>query len=156
MFLLCLLPLMIAGMAAGTPLFHRCCPRLALLARFALGFFCHQLPERSFAFLGIQLPVCSRCTGIYLGMALSSFWWLIVVFAERLRPAAPVPFRQPARFPCSRWICTALVAAVSCMLGLDVGLQWLGLYSSNLSRFLTGYVWGFSAHSLCVMVLLAA
>ena len=28
---------------------------------------CHQMPHRSFFIRGRQLPLCSRCTGIYLG-----------------------------------------------------------------------------------------
>jgi uncharacterized membrane protein len=28
---------------------------------------CHQLPERSFHVAGVQLPVCARCTALYLG-----------------------------------------------------------------------------------------
>jgi len=28
---------------------------------------CHQLPERSFRIYDMQFPVCSRCTGVYLG-----------------------------------------------------------------------------------------
>lgn len=28
---------------------------------------CHQLPERSFYIGGVQLPVCARCTALYLG-----------------------------------------------------------------------------------------
>lgn len=31
---------------------------------------CHQLPDRSFHLAGAQLPVCARCTGLYLGAAL--------------------------------------------------------------------------------------
>jgi hypothetical protein len=28
---------------------------------------CHQRPERSFHYHGAQLPVCSRCVGLYAG-----------------------------------------------------------------------------------------
>ena len=39
---------------------------------FPLGhFICHQRPERSFFIGGQQLPVCARCTGLYLGAALA-------------------------------------------------------------------------------------
>jgi uncharacterized membrane protein len=33
------------------------------------GVVCHQRPERSFHLLGIQLPVCARCFGLYLSGA---------------------------------------------------------------------------------------
>lgn len=34
---------------------------------FFLQFVCHRIPERTFKIKGHYFPVCSRCTGIYLG-----------------------------------------------------------------------------------------
>lgn len=38
----------------------------------AFHAFCHQLPERTLALGGIPMLVCSRCAGIYGGMALGA------------------------------------------------------------------------------------
>jgi uncharacterized membrane protein len=40
---------------------------------FPVGsFICHQRPERSFVVHGRQLPVCARCTGLYVGAAVAA------------------------------------------------------------------------------------
>lgn len=33
----------------------------------ASKIICHRIPERTFQFKGWYFPVCSRCTGLYLG-----------------------------------------------------------------------------------------
>jgi len=43
------------------------------VAAYSVGhLICHQLPARSFHLWGAALPVCARCTGIYLGAAAAS------------------------------------------------------------------------------------
>ncbi|MCM1228304.1 MAG: DUF2085 domain-containing protein, partial [Clostridium sp.] len=34
---------------------------------FSKYWGCHQIPERSYFFLGYQLPVCARCEGMIIG-----------------------------------------------------------------------------------------
>jgi len=42
-----------------------------------LGGVCHQFPEHSISIAGVQLPLCARCTGTYLGAltGLANCWW---------------------------------------------------------------------------------
>jgi uncharacterized membrane protein len=47
------------------------------LIYLAGSVICHQLPERSFFLTnGVQLPVCARCTGLYLGGLLAALGWV--------------------------------------------------------------------------------
>lgn len=43
---------------------------------------CHRITERSFTIAGRQLPLCSRCTGMYLGVALT---FMVLALAGRTR-----------------------------------------------------------------------
>jgi len=70
------------GWAALLPAaaFARSRPALTPLAHAAVlvyGFgsvICHQIPARSFHLWAAPLPVCARCTGIYLGAALAAIY----------------------------------------------------------------------------------
>jgi uncharacterized membrane protein len=55
-----------------------------------LSGVCHQFPEHSLSIRGVQLPLCARCTGTYLGAlaGLVSFWW-----AGRTRASLLPPIR---------------------------------------------------------------
>ena len=41
------------------------------------SFLCHQNPARSFCIDGMLLPLCQRCTGLYVGIGISFIWLLI-------------------------------------------------------------------------------
>lgn len=45
------------------------------------ALICHQLPARSFHLWTVQMPVCARCAGIYVGAALASL--IAMAFARR-------------------------------------------------------------------------
>jgi uncharacterized membrane protein len=51
---------------------------------------CHQIPERSFHPGGHQLPLCARCTGIYMG-ALTGFTLMTIWGRRRMAALPPVP-----------------------------------------------------------------
>src|SRR5262245_16870995 len=47
--------------------------RLTAALPYAIGaVICHQQSARSFALWSQQLPVCARCTGIYVGAAITA------------------------------------------------------------------------------------
>jgi uncharacterized membrane protein len=81
---------------------------------YALGaLICHQRPERSFHLGGAQLPVCARCTGLYLGAAIGLVTWALL--ARRSREFWP---RRAA----------LLMLAMSALpTAFTVATAWLGL-----------------------------
>jgi uncharacterized membrane protein len=50
---------------------------------------CHQIPERSFAIAGRQLPLCARCTGTFLG-AMLGLASMLLLRRHRASAMAPV------------------------------------------------------------------
>ena len=118
----------LAAAAAAAPLAAAGWPYAELL-RWPFSLVCHQLPERSFHWLGWPLAVCHRCAGLYLGFALGVAAW----------PHLPAGARRLATRPAWLGTCLALLA-----------LDW-ALPNSAASRLATGLVaafpMGLLAHS---------
>jgi uncharacterized membrane protein len=97
---------------------------------------CHQRPERSFHMSGMQMPVCARCFGLYVGGAAG----LALAWAVR-----------------RRWSPTAVRAGLlagAVPIALTVASEWLGLLeTSNAARWLTGLPLGLVAGCAIVQVL---
>lgn len=77
------------------------------LIKFFYAPLCHQIQERSFVLLNHSLPVCSRCTGIYIGFFLGT-----VIF----------PFMKSNLndvYPSRNLLLLAFIP-----MSLDVGLKW--------------------------------
>ncbi|MDR3685764.1 MAG: DUF2085 domain-containing protein [Coriobacteriia bacterium] len=93
---------------------------------------CHQLPERSFFGGGVQLPVCARDTGIYIGVLVSL---ALISWLHRGSRPRELPTR-------SGWIAIALMIGA---MALDGGTEYAGLRSTNNElRLITGLLAGFA------------
>ena len=95
----------------------------------AFGTFCHQRPDRSYFIDGHKFAVCSRCTGLYFGFALTL---LVYPLIRSLRNAA------------TPRLIFLLLAALP--LAIDFSLTFLGLWeNTHTSRLLTGALLGGAA-----------
>ncbi len=86
---------------------------------------CHQLPERSYFFDTIQMPLCARCIGIHFGFLLSTaFLW---TGSRRFTSGIPSPKSM------------VVLGSVMAFFLLDSALSYGGISTSdNLRRTLSG------------------
>jgi uncharacterized membrane protein len=92
----------------------------------AFAIFCHQLPDRSYFIDGHQFAVCSRCTGVYAGFALTLLLYPLIR-----------SLKNPVMPPRS-WLLLAMVP-----LAIDVSVNFFGFWhNTHTSRLLTGAVLG--------------
>lgn len=98
----------------------------------SIGFsVCHQLPTRSFHFGDIIIPICSRCTGIYIGFFISAV--ILFILFRKKENGLPPPYI----------LFILIVFFLSTI--IDGAGSYLGLYeTNNIIRFVTGFICGAS------------
>lgn len=114
--------LAIIALIIGAPLLQSGHSQFAASIYKSFSFVCHQIPERSFHLSGRKFAVCSRCTGLYAGFAVTALFYPL---ARSLRNT-----NTPSRV----WL---ILAALP--IGIDFGLTYFGVWqNTHLSRFATG------------------
>jgi len=104
-------------------------------AVYGLGsWICHQRPDRSFYLWAMQMPVCARCTGIYLGSAIAALSY-VTRGGSRANSTRRAAVDRTIRSTDARIV--LVVAAVPTLVMLLV--EWLGGGTpSNAIRALAG------------------
>ena len=101
-------------------------PTFATWIYETFSYVCHQIPERSFHLAGHKFAVCSRCTGLYSGLAFAALLYPLVRSLKR--PDTPRIF----------WLFLAAAP-----LAIDFSLGYFGVWhNTHLSRFATGTLLG--------------
>ncbi len=94
--------------------------------------FCHQYPERSFEADGLYFSVCSRDTGIYLGLIFTLIVLLVMCARMKNKPAAMPPV----------WAVVVSILLILPM-AVDGARSYLGLReTNNVLRYTSGYLCG--------------
>jgi len=116
---------------------------LAVAFIFAIGsVICHQLPDRSFFVDGRQLPVCARCTGLYLGAGVGFAAWLAVRIGRGWRPLSMHPRRA---------LTLVVIAAAPTIVSFTSGL--IGFWDgSNVTRAALALPLGLTAGAVVAAV----
>ncbi len=117
-----------AGLWNKLPLYHR-------IVYFIGDLGCHQKASRSFYINSNQMPVCSRCTGIFLGIAIVlPLFYFLEYFRSTIYKAIVENL-----FSKHRTLFILLYILFTAPLVADGLTQTLGLReSTNLIRFITG------------------
>jgi uncharacterized membrane protein len=65
---------------------------------------CHKMPERSFFYKGRQFPMCSRCTGIYVGyfIFIPMLWFIKINIFVAILAILPTTIDGLTQAYCSR------------------------------------------------------
>lgn len=112
-------------------------PAVSALVYASASLVCHQRAERSFHAAGHPLPVCARCTGLYLSAALGAlFAWF---GGARMPPGVK-----------------AMLAVAALPTLLTVAIEWAGVASpSNVLRAAAALPLGVAAGWILIRLLRA-
>ncbi len=108
---------------------------------------CHQIPERTLHFNGKPLPLCARCTGIYLG----ALWGFAVMIAL-------------GRYRTIRWPPVSILAILitfTILMGIDGINSYIGFFpvlprlyeSQNWLRLVTGTMHGLTMSAILLPII---
>ena len=114
-------------------------------AVYLLGdFLCHQRKDRSFILNDNQMPVCARCTAIYIGFALAFFYTLFIPnkisHKEYLLYTLPEDWRKKTKKSFNLELLTMIIIGLFLLpVAVDGGIQLITAYeSNNILRIITG------------------
>jgi len=95
----------------------------------AFAMLCHQLPDRSYFIDGHKFAVCTRCTGLYAGFAVTMLLYPLISSLKRTST------------PPRSWILLAAIPLV-----VDFSITFFGFWeNTHTSRMLTGALLGGAA-----------
>jgi uncharacterized membrane protein len=101
------------------------------------SYVCHQLPDRSIHLDGHSMAVCTRCFGVYFGLAAGVLIYPLWRPIEKIEPIR--------RF----WLFLSLVPVT-----IDWSLTMVGIWeNTHVSRFLTGMILGAACATFIVPAL---
>ncbi len=101
---------------------------------YFFSFLCHQIPDRSLHIADEQFAVCSRCFGVYFGLAVG---FIVYPLWRNIADTEPL-----SKF----WLFASLIP-----MSVDWSLTFFGIWeNTNLSRFLTGMIVGFACATFIV------
>jgi uncharacterized membrane protein len=100
--------------------------RVSAVIYGGFSYLCHQIPERSFHFAAHKFAVCSRCTGLYSGLAAASLVYPLTRSLNRTDTPRIV------------WLILATIPLI-----VDFALTYFGIWQNNhFTRFVTGGLLG--------------